>query len=515
MNPDPTALKAENESLRAALAERDAEIRRLELKVKDLAARIYGPSSERSRRSADPNQGVIAGIDGQAQAAPEAFFADEPAPAPAKRQGKASGAKRGPKPLPAHLPREIVVLPDPDLPKLICPETRRPMKAAFQQETEILCRKPAEYYVTRYVRNVFVSEARTAPVASPWPSRILPRARVDVSLIAEAMVKRYLDHIPFARQEEQFARLGLSLSRSTLVSWAAQAEALAEPLVKRIRETVLKSGYIQLDATPLDVCDPGRPGSVREACVWVYRAACGPAFYEYAANKSGETPAAALEGFKGLLQTDGASNFGGAPAREGVTHLGCWSHARRYFVKARQAGEPEADELVRAIDRIFRLEALLRRCKVKPDRILEARRRHSLPIVEMIVARAKVLLADRPLAKTALAKAAGYLLRQEAPLRACFATAEARIDNNLVENAIRPLKLGAKNWLFIGHPDAGPRAANLFTLVLNCRIEGINPEEYLADVFARMPDHPASRIDDFLPQNWIKSRNQAREPLAE
>jgi transposase len=513
MAPVLAQLQEENRTLREALAEREAQIFRLELRVKDLAAQIYGPSSEKSRRQEDARQATIAGIEEEAGAEQEKFFADASAPEKksARPAAKPTGKKKGPKSLPPHLPRQVIPLPDPDLRDLICPETGKPMKPAFQQRIEVLSRKPAEYFVSQYVRNVFVSEAKTAPVTTPWPSHVLTKARVDVSIVSDMLVKRYLDHQPFHRQEQQFSRLGLEISRTTMISWAKQAEALAEPLVKVLRDVVLKRGYIQVDATPIEVNDPERPGKTREACIWAYRALDGPVYFEFALSKNGTTPGATLRDFTGTIQTDGANNFGGVTEKEGVTHLGCWVHGRRYFFKADQAGETEAGAYVETIDKLFRIERLARHFKLGDENTITFRKRHSLPIVDRLVAMARQHLADRPLLKkTRLCKAVSYLLGQEKPLRACFAVAPSRIDNNLVENAIRPLKLGENNWLFIGNPKAGPRAAALFTLMQNCRLAGLNPEEYLTDLFTRMPASPAKKIADFLPQNWLKSKNTAQ-----
>jgi len=203
-----------------------------------------------------------------------------------------------------------------------------------------------------------------------------------------------------------------------------------------------------------------------------------------------------------------ATNFGGLPDKPAITHLGCWAHARRYFVRAAEAGEAQANVLLDRIDRLFYLERLARRWKIRPQSLRGLRQRHAQPILEEIFSLARDYAAEQLLLKTPMPKAVNYLLRHQGPLRECFCHAPSRIDNNLAENALRPLKLGAKNWLFIGHPDAGPRAAIMFSLVENCKLAKANPEAYFADVLARIDDHPNSRIDELLPQNWIKLQHQ-------
>jgi hypothetical protein len=273
----------------------------------------------------------------------------------------------------------------------------------------------------------------------------------------------------------------------------------------------MESGYVQLDATPLDLLDPQRPGAAREGCGWAYRALDGPVFFEFALGKSGDAPGTRLKHYRGKLQTDGASNFGGATENEGVVHLLCWAHARRYFHKALKAGEKDAESYLEDMRRLFRIEALARHFEVSSDKLQEARERFSVPLAEKLFERARQWREDCPLVKTRMGKAVEYFLKRREELLECFRHPGSRIDNNLVENAIRPLKLGLKNYLFIGHPDAGDSFACLYTLVENCRLAEANPEEYLADLIERMPDHPVSKIDDFIPQNWMKIRNSKNE----
>ena len=196
-----------------------------------------------------------------------------------------------------------------------------------------------------------------------------------------------------------------------------------------------------------------------------------------------------------------------------VTHLGCFSHARRYLVKAVDAGEIAARPYLRAIDHLFRIERLARWFKLKLGNLTELRRRRSLPLAERLFADA---LAALPTAepKTRLWQALNYLRGQQASLMRCLTEPGARIDNNPAENCVRPLKLGAKNWLAIGHPSAGPRLANLFTLVENCRLEGMTRRPYLIDIITRLPDHPMKRIAELLPRAWKASRSQPAPVVA-
>lgn len=488
-----------------------AQICWLELRVKDLETQLFGRKSEQRRGPADENNLEWAELLGAAQAlAPSPPVAPTP---PAKLPGKPR-APMGPKPLDPALPREVIKLADPELKELFCPVTRRPMQPAFVETLEVLARRPAVYYVQHYERTVFTSPAKTAPVYAPWPADVLPRSRVHASIVAYIAAAHFCEHQPYYRLEKHLARIGVDLPRVCQVSLMAQLDERMQPLVTAIQAQVWASGYLQLDATPIDLCDPSRPGAVRESTLWAYRAIDGPVWFDFQLSKSPQRPAQLLQNYRGLLQTDGAAALdaiGRADAR--VTHLGCWSHARRYFVKAVDAGERDAEPYLRAINQLFRLDRLARHFKLTLENRAQLRQRYSQPIAGRLFVDA---LAAAPLAppRTRLGQALGYLLGQKPSLLRCLAELRARLDNNLVEQAIRPLKLGAKNWLQIGHPKAGPRLANLFTLVENCRLIGVDPEAFLVDIITRLPDHPMKRIAELLPRAWQIARAIPPAPIA-
>ena len=475
----------------------------LSLQIKELQKQLYGSRSDKRPSSEDPGQGTLEGIE-------EGAWNEPPPPtAPKARRPQRKGKKKGPKPLNPNLPRIKEVVADPDLEELICPDSGKLMRVGFVETIEVLSRVPAQYHVRSISRNVYVSETDEAPVYSPWPADVLPRSRIDTAVIAHLLTGRFADHQPYHRQQGQLARQGVDLAPNTMVSLVKQACEKLQPLYRCLIKLVIAGGYIQLDPTPIPMISDKKSGSVRQACMWTYRALDGPGFFEFNQTKIGATPARTLDKYKGLLQTDGATNFGGLPDKPQITHLACWAHSRRYFVTAAESGEPCADAYLDRIDRLFYLERLARRWKIKPETLQRLRGRHSQKLIDELFKMARDYVAEELLLKTPMPKAVKYLLGHEGSLRECFKHVPSRIDNNLAENALRPLKLGAKNWLFIGHPDAGPRAAVMFTLVENCRQAKINPEAYFADVLARIDDHPASRIEELIPQNWVAQNHPA------
>jgi hypothetical protein len=482
--------------------ERDAlevEVKILELKVQKLQRQLWGKKSER-RPPGDVGQRV--------------FLEEAPVEKPLARGGSTKVGKGerwerippGPKPLDPALPREVIAVPAPDLKQLICPQTGAPMKPGFIERLEVLARRAPEFYVKAYERVVFVSPAKSAPVYSPWPADVLPRARVHASVVAHVAAAHYCEHAPFHRIEQQLARVGVDLPRVCQVSLMAQLDRIVEPLLAALKKEVFASGYVQVDATPIDLCDPARPGAVREATLWAYRTKAGAVWFEYQTSKSPAHPDATLKrmGFRGYCQTDAAKGLASIGPPGEVTSLGCHAHSRRYFFDAHKAGDPRAEWYLDQFGKLFRVERLAQRYGRKEV----LRRRFSRPIFAAMLDQAEAHAQVAP-AKTDLGDAVRYLLDQQERLERCLTTPEAEISNNGVERAIRPLKLGAKNWMFIGDPKAGPRLANLFALVENCRLLGIDPERYLIDILGRLADHPAAKVNELLPNHWLGSRSSA------
>lgn len=492
--------------LEATQTQLTQENRLLTLKVAQLTQQLWGRKSEQLPQ--DPTQQSFFAVDRTDVSLP-AFAASVAPPLSSPRP-------KGPQPLNPLLRRDMIPLPDPAPHERICPRTGRPMVAGWQETLEVLARKPAEYYVKQYTRTVFISPAGdVAPVYTPWPSAVLPRAHMHASVIAHIATAHYADHQPYYRIATQLKRQGIHLPRNSQAALMAQLNALVTPLLTCLKRLVLHSGYVQLDATPVALLDRTRPGRAREGTLWSYRSVpTGPpgqhnpplVWFAYSASKSPEHPRRVLTDvrYAGILQTDGAPQLDAtlnARTPGTITHLGCWAHARRYFVDAYRLGDQGARPYLDAIGRLFQIDSRARRFGLDGMQHHALRTRYSVAVLDALWTRAAHDLAGLP-PKHARAKALNYLLTHRAPLERCVTTPSARLDNNLVENSIRPIKLGEANWLFIGAPTAGPRLAHLFTLVENCRLVGVNPEAYLIDVIIRLLDHPSHRLHELLPHAW-------------
>jgi transposase len=502
----------------------EAENRRLALRVQDLEQQLVARKGAPSV-TADPS------------ATPLSLFGELPM-GPALPSSTATTTRSrsahhgagtesrtsGRHPLDPALPREVIRLPDPPEASRVDLFTGKRLVPGFTETLEVLARRPAVYVVKHYERTVWVSPAKTAPLATPWPRDVLSRSGIHASVVAHIAAAHFSEHVPYYRLEQQLARTGVALPRSTQVSLMAHLDALVAPMVTHIKAMVLASGYVHLDATPIDVCDPARPGAARTGNVWAYRARSsdttrhGLVWYDYQPTKSPVEPSRVLREahYRGVVQTDGAAGLDTLGPPEHITHLGCWAHARRYVVEALEGGDARAGPYLAAIDRLFHLDARAnhvtdrlpiddpRHARVQ-ERVRTWRERFSVPVMRALFTRAAQEIVTLP-PKTALATALGYLLGQRASLERCVTRPGTSLDNNPVENAIRPLKLGARNWLFIGHPDAGPRLANLFTLVENCRQAGADPEAYLIDLVAALTTTVRPRLDEWLPRAWKQRR---------
>lgn len=335
---------------------------------------------------------------------------------------------------------------------------------------------------------------------------MLPRSRVHASVVAHIAAAHYCEHLPFHRLEQQLARTGVELPRNSQVSLMAQLDRLVAPLLAALKQEVFAGGYIHVDATPVDVCDPQRPGKVREATLWAYRTKTGAVWFEYHPSKSPVHPDATLKAvqFRGFCQTDGARGLASIGPPGQVTSLGCHAHSRRYFFEAHQAGDPRGQWYLEQFGKLFRVERIAQRYGRKEA----LRRRFSRPIFQSLLQQAEAHAQVAP-AKTALGDAVRYLREQQERLARCLVELDAELSNNAVERAIRPLKLGARNWLFVDDPQAGPRLASPFTLVENCRQLQIDPERCLIELIGRLPDHPAAKIAELLPHHWLAAHSPA------
>jgi transposase len=413
------------------------------------------------------------------------------------------------RPLPEHLPREEVVHPAP----CTCPSCGGALRKIGEDVTETLDYVPGRFKVIRHRREKLACRVCDTVVQAPAPYHPIARGRAGAGLLAHIVVSKYDDHLPLYRQAEIFAREAVDLETSTLSGWVGAITAALAPLNEALAAEVMASETLHGDDTPVPVLAPGS-GKTKTGRLWTYvrdeRPFAGArppaALFFYSPDRKGEHPRAHLENFTGVLHADGYAGFNGLFETGRVIEAGCWAHVRRKFFDVHTAtASPIAKEALDRIGQLYAVEATINR--LPADHRRQQRQLRSKPIVEALAAWAEET-APKLSRKSELAIAFRYMRARWTALTHCFEDGRLSLDNNPAERAIRGVAIGRKNYLFAGSDAGGRRAAAMYSLIETAKLNGINPQAYLADVLARIADHPAKRVADLLPWNW-----QAANPL--
>jgi transposase len=352
------------------------------------------------------------------------------------------------------------------------------------------------------------------------PERLLDRSLPAPGLLAHIVVGKYCDHLPLYRQEQIYAqRHGVHLPRQSLSRWVELAADWLKPIYQHIRTGVMGGGYVQVDETPVDYLEPGH-GKTKQGYLWTCSRPGGDVFYRW------ETSRAALclnniipVDFTGTVQCDGYSAYRAFANRPNgaVALAGCWAHVRRKFHEALEQTPKTAAWIMRQIQHLHRVEARLRQQAAGPGPTLRqaVRASESRPVVQRIKsALVRLKGSGRHLPQSLLGIAIDYALGQWQTLEVYLEDGRVEIDNNLVENAIRPTALGKKNWLFVGEADAGERGAIIYTLIESRRRRGIDPYAYLKDVLTRLPTMTNHQVPEVTPEAWAKAHPPAQRKIA-
>ncbi len=359
-----------------------------------------------------------------------------------------------------------------------------------EEVTELLDITPARFFKRHIVRPKFrrKTQRQLPPIVAPAPATPLVGGLPAAGLLAHLLVGKYIDHLPLYRQEKIFLRHGVGIPRDLIVHWLHQSINLLEPVAQAIRAETLASSYLQVDETPVRYLVPGC-GKASRGYMWVVSDPQGSLFYHWGVGRGCEQLVEAIGGnFTGDIQCDGYVVYKTyAKTNALVKLLACLAHIRRNFVEVLDAGpDPDAAQILSRIGELYGIEAELRAAGALPTDRHSARAQRSAAIVVSIREVMEVTQAKhRP--QSLMGKALFYGLGHWASLARYLEEGRFEIDNNLAENAVRPLKLGAKNWLFFGSEHAGHHAAVIYTLVENCRRHGIPVEEYLRELLTRLP----------------------------
>jgi transposase len=394
------------------------------------------------------------------------------------------------------------------------------MRKVGEDVTEVLEYVPGRFEVVRHVRPAYSCSKCEAMAQAPMPALPIPRAMAGASVIAHVIMSKYADHLPLYRQAEIYARDGLDLDRGTLADWVGKAAWLLRPLADRIGEHVMAGNVIHADDTPVPVLAPGH-GKTKTGRLWIYlrdeRPHAGPAppavLYRYTPDRKGERCREHLGAFRGHLHADGYAGFAelyesgeGRPAN--VIEVACWAHVRRKFFDVHKGnGSPIARQALERIGALFDIERTIAgQCPERRRTVRQSSAKQKLDkLAEWLYEQLKLLSG-----KSELAGAIRYARSRWDALTAYVDDGRLEISNNAAENAIRPVTLGRKNWLFAGSDTGGNRAAILYTLIRTAKLNGIEPGAWLRDILARIGEHPINRVDELLPWAWAARQDAAR-----
>lgn len=485
----------------ALVAQLQAQIQTLELKNQKLILELahlkrikFGVKSE----ALTVEQKQLFEDDAEQDLAAIAAELDE---APASQDSPVSRLKPRPRagrqPLPEHLER-VEIRHEPE--QCTCGQCQAKLVKIGEDVSEQLDIEPARFFVVRHIRPQYACRRCETITAAPVPAAVIDGGMATPGLLAWVAISKYLDHLPLYRVEQIAARQQVILARSTLSEWIGRIGVALQPLADRLSEKLRQQTSLHADETPVQQLDPGK-GKTKRAYLWAYRSndlSGSPPMvvFDYQVSRSGQHAANYLQDWRGTLMVDDYSGYKALFAN-GVREIGCWAHARRKFFELHAAGgNPTAAE---ALQRIARLYAIEEQAKDQTTaQRAQLRAQHSQPELQALY---DWLLKLRPNVANGggLAKAIDYTLRRWPALVHYAETGDLPIDNNPIENAIRPIAIGKKNWLFAGSERAGKRAAAIQSLLATAKLNGIEPSNWLKETLEKLPLWPNSRIDELLP----------------
>ncbi|HAQ70046.1 MAG TPA: IS66 family transposase [Flavobacteriales bacterium] len=392
--------------------------------------------------------------------------------------------------LPAHLPRKE---------EIIEPENLTENSARIGEKiTEVLEYTPGKFFVTKTVRPVYKQKTGEMRVAE-LPTQVIPNGNAGASILAYLMVSKFIDHLPYYRQVQIFKRDGMKIPESTISGWFKKTCQLLEPLYELMSSHISTSDYIQADESPIPVLSSQKPGSTHKGYQWVFLLPKAEmVIFQYHQSRGKSVPKDVLKGFKGCLQTDGYAGYHELGQSKDITHIGCMAHARRKFDVAKENDLALASHALKLIQQVYAIEREIEEEELSAEEALQIRENQAVPVLDKLK---KWMEEQYPnvLPKSAIGKAISYTLKQWPLLIGYIQNGQWKIDNNGVENKIRPLALGRKNYLFAGSHEAAQQASMMYSFFGTCKLNDIEPLQWLTETLRKIPDHKVNRLNELLP----------------
>jgi transposase len=396
--------------------------------------------------------------------------------------------------LPSHLERREEVIEPDDIPA--------DAKKIGEAVTEVLEYEPASAYVRRIVRPKYIVEQNdesTNIVIAPLPALPIPKGNAGPSMISHIMVSKFVDHQPFYRQVQIFKRQDLIIAESTIGGWFNGGCNLLHPLYDALKAKILAGWYLMADETPIAVLTQDKPGATHKGYHWVYYDPVNRlVMFDYRKTRGKEGPDELLKNYTGHLQTDGYTAYSHLEKTNNITLLACMAHARRKFEHAQENSPTLAAQALKMFQELYDIERVAREENLLAEAIKELRQEKSKPVLDQMAVWMREQITLVP-PKSAIGMALAYTINLWPRLIRYIDDGRFQIDNNLIENSIRPVALGRKNYLFAGSHEAAQQAAVIYSILATCKLQGVEPFVYLTKILSIIPDFPANQLHTLLP----------------
>lgn len=492
-----TISQAEYEGLKRENTDLKADLAYLRFQMEKLQKMLFASKGERFISTTPDAAQMVLELNVESIPAPE--ITTEEVTYTRNKIAKKEKPSHSRMPLPAHLPRIIQEI-EPPADEIIG------MKRIAPVISETLEYKEPELYVLQTVRWKYAPENGDCVVIAPLPSQVIPRGNAGPSLLAYLLVSKMVDHLPFYRLVQILKRVGINLAESTMNDWMAKVCRLIEPLYELLKKEVLGSGYLQSDDTIHKVLTHDKPGASHRGYMMAYLAPLAKLlFFDYQPNRNRQVVHDVLQDYQGVVQTDGLNIYDNLADRTGIILLACWAHTRRKYSDARSYDPERAEQMLTWIQQLYEVEKQVREDALDVEQTYALRQEKSKPILDEM----HIWLVDQGgnpmiLSKSPIGDALKYTLPLWDRLSNYITDGRYLIDNNPIENSIRPLVLGRKNYLFAGSHEGAKRLAMIYSFTGSCKLNGVNPQTWLADVLARIQDTKQSKLINLLPDRWCK-----------
>ncbi|MCU0431377.1 MAG: IS66 family transposase [Cytophagaceae bacterium] len=468
------------------------EVMQLQHRLSMLEKMVFGPKHERFIPASDNQLTLEMAVESSAEQVVKITEVPAHKRVEVKKKEKFHPGRN---PLPSSLRREEIILePSEDVSDCVC---------IGEEISEVLEVKAAEFFVKRTVRKKYARKNEEGIAIASLESRVIDKGIAGSSVLAMLIVSKFIDHLPIHRQIAIFKRISVELKYNTVLDWSNQSLNVLIPLYDLLKKKVFEGGYIQADETTLKVLDNEKSGSAHQGYLWAYRNPIEKLiFFEYQPGRGKSGPAELLRNFKGHLQTDGYGANDQFSIRSEIEVLNCMAHARRYFKEAEDNDKVRAEYVLTEIQKLYSIERGIKELSVEEK--YRVRQEQSLPVLKAL---GHWMIEQYPQVtpKSAIGKALEYSIKRWKELSRYVNNGHLQIDNNQVENDIRPIALGRKNYLFAGSHESAQRIAMIYSLLGTCKAYGINPHEWLTKVFEEIPNRKVNNLEDLLPQNFISN----------